>query len=1606
MATTRASPPPPSPTPSGQHITEIVESDERLNSPVLSSSLASEKSNETSADFSSILKSAEDSEMSPHMLIIQKLPPTEENLEPDMTTGMLERILPATSKKSLGDANLSANQALDVEKTGSDTALIAPPEKEQRTLQVSTSVLESTPIVSAEDVSKLLLGGREVSSEKTAVVVKCSSHVDIERRPSDLRTKETSVTITETENSTEMSFDGTTEAKMASLHSSSERIQSNWILDADEVAANIPHVVIIHKAPSGAELTETGSSCSLGHAGLSATNVQKSESGTAVVSPPETTEERVAYVRTPSQNEISGEVSVVIVRSPRSSPRHSSGDISKRASPEQLQVPTSGLASTPTVDDSMTTGMLERMPPASKSSLDDANLSASEALDVEKTGSDTALGERTVYIRIPGQDEICAEVSAVRRLSPRHSNGDISERASTEQLQVSTSFLRSTPTVSTEDVSKLLLGGREVSSENTADVVKYSSDLNPCKMAASRESPCFTPSGQIISLREESAERVKSSVLSPKSSWTSERSNELPIDGTLELTSISTRPNSEGTEPPSMSKVAEESEVNSHVIIQKTHSIEELPNSSITSGVLESEPPAAPKSSKDGGSISSSNALDVQKSGSDTTNTAASPELAKEMIAFMRTPSQDEISAEIGASTEHLQVPTTGLMLIPTVSTEDISEPPLSVEKESSDKTPDEIKCSIENNFEKEEPCKIATIRAPLPPTPSGQRIAEIVKSVEPLLSPALSPKSSRISDESKDNKLNRKSVSSQLSSESIQFPSILKGAEESESIDHVVIIQKPACREELPESAMTSGVLERLPSKGSLDDINCSAIDALDVQKLRHYTDVVVPPESGELRIAFIKTPSQDEISAEVSVVRIRSPRLSPCHSSGDVSERASTEQLQVSTPTVSAEDISEPPLSVEEETLDKSSDVIKCLSQINMERKLSELTRKQASSTTISSENLNATTSDGVSASSLSSLGHEGLSVSDSLDVQKSGSDIAVVAPPESAEQIITYIRTPSQDEICTEVSVERTGSPRSSPRHSSGDDSERTSTEHLQVPSSGLASTPTVSAEDVSEDFVKTQVMFSANGIGSPELAPITFSTQGSSPVRDSSAILLKTKVHLKEAKLSCKEMQAQGTTKLLSQEKILSPGLSPTVSEIIGVWCDNLSEDKLDEMDESMEDLFLTGSRKACVSAESLELDTEADIDEVATVEELHQQPLSSKTDFVENLKNTVPAATTVSATAFIAPSSRIPSKDCVEVMPALSREKITSPRLSPRSSYAQQRSSPDGHQGICLSPKSSSFRGHSSERLESTRSLPKPSSVTELLSSVERAAQTSRSPLPIIDKATQMSRTSLLSISQASQTSRTLLPVAKQELRPSLPSVDQETQIFWTLPQGVDKRTQISRTSVTASTSSDQDSQMSSGNLHNQGTQMITPQGVPVTEKTVDTRTLICQSSSDGNWDNGKQIAQDISPGGFKEAEEKQKDKIWTLYHLGHKTDEGLLSTQVLSEPPFNGEAYIRNFGTGAVLLSERRKERLKPLSPPIRGRLVSASAFKSGQRPSSLGPSEMIIRPPHPPSRSSSTLPDYVFVVDTGTVNQDNFFNAPGTSQVQTNPLAWMSSQY
>ncbi|XP_063076030.1 uncharacterized protein LOC134466063 [Engraulis encrasicolus] len=47
------------------------------------------------------------------------------------------------------------------------------------------------------------------------------------------------------------------------------------------------------------------------------------------------------------------------------------------------------------------------------------------------------------------------------------------------------------------------------------------------------------------------------------------------------------------------------------------------------------------------------------------------------------------------------------------------------------------------------------------------------------------------------------------------------------------------------------------------------------------------------------------------------------------------------------------------------------------------------------------------------------------------------------------------------------------------------------------------------------------------------------------------------------------------------------------------------------------------------------------------------------------------------------------------------------------------------------------------------------------------------------------------------------------------------------------------------------------------------------------------------------------------------NQMWTLFHLPHVSEDGTFSTEILTQPPFNGSAYIRSFGPGHVLLAKR-----------------------------------------------------------------------------------------
>ena len=127
---------------------------------------------------------------------------------------------------------------------------------------------------------------------------------------------------------------------LGGIHSSSISVESD----------TASHVVIIHNAPSGEPLPEVPSAHfrpSLTHTSNSATDtvcVHKSGSTTVVTTPSELVQRASG---TQSLHETDESVSSMATKSPRLSPQHSKGDVSRRTSSDHLGVSASGLAWTP-----------------------------------------------------------------------------------------------------------------------------------------------------------------------------------------------------------------------------------------------------------------------------------------------------------------------------------------------------------------------------------------------------------------------------------------------------------------------------------------------------------------------------------------------------------------------------------------------------------------------------------------------------------------------------------------------------------------------------------------------------------------------------------------------------------------------------------------------------------------------------------------------------------------------------------------------------------------------------------------------------------------------------------------------------------------------------------------------------------------------------------------------------------------------------------------------------------------------------------------------------------------------------------------------------------
>ncbi|KAL2097304.1 hypothetical protein ACEWY4_006511 [Coilia grayii] len=117
------------------------------------------------------------------------------------------------------------------------------------------------------------------------------------------------------------------------------------------------------------------------------------------------------------------------------------------------------------------------------------------------------------------------------------------------------------------------------------------------------------------------------------------------------------------------------------------------------------------------------------------------------------------------------------------------------------------------------------------------------------------------------------------------------------------------------------------------------------------------------------------------------------------------------------------------------------------------------------------------------------------------------------------------------------------------------------------------------------------------------------------------------------------------------------------------------------------------------------------------------------------------------------------------------------------------------------------------------------------------------------------------------------------------------------------------------------------------------------------------------------------------------NQMWTLYHLPYKGEEGTFCTDILSQPPFNGSAYIRSFGPGHVLLAERSppssSHNLHQAPERVRKGLPQASGLHHHhQRPQDVAPAAKdaaTTLPSRSPLESDTleiSLPNYLLCLD------------------------------
>ncbi|KAK6302719.1 hypothetical protein J4Q44_G00270740 [Coregonus suidteri] len=350
---------------------------------------------------------------------------------------------------------------------------------------------------------------------------------------------------------------------------------------------------------------------------------------------------------------------------------------------------------------------------------------------------------------------------------------------------------------------------------------------------------------------------------------------------------------------------------------------------------------------------------------------------------------------------------------------------------------------------------------------------------------------------------------------------------------------------------------------------------------------------------------------------------------------------------------------------------------------------------------------------------------------------------------------------------------------------------------------------------------------------------------------------------------------------------------------------------------------------------------------------------------------------------------------------------TSPRVSPQSSLARISSAPSMEEqlvsstaSVCrISPAAAMEAAHQEESVGRTAEAPEShttprvsfrispqTSKTSVLSDVAvlyRPSMTAGLCLEVLDIESDQVNTSMSDIRAQFPSDTAAMETVHRESSGRIPrreeSVRRTAETQTSFASGVlDNSTQVSQTSIhLCEEVTAYPTEVQQGTLRLGVYLGVFPANVvgPQNNRTQNTCSQGVQTIPDYHGPPSQSvpigaghITHDAQP-----ARENYTNQVWTLYHLANETEEGTLSTKVISQPPYNGSAYICNFGPGHVLLAERSPSPQQSEAQSWSGQPRQQPQLQPQPPPFPMSPRRAFTHMAQPSTLSTPSLPQISF---------------------------------